>query len=152
MNRDDARNLVRSLPALLSGSQPEPTGLLATCLRGVGEELLAILREAFEAKSRGFTDAAGLTWEKGKGKPKPEKQTGITSGRLLASLTPGHADNTLEAAPGKVKAGTALPYAEHFAKARPLAPEGPFPQVWEERLGKALSAAVTEFLKRKGAG
>lgn len=62
MDRESARAFARSLPGLLSGSVPEPTGVLARCLRVVGVEALSILRQAFVDKARGGADESGLTW------------------------------------------------------------------------------------------
>ncbi len=217
VGRDGMLTLARRLPALLSGRMDEPTGTLRRSLRVVGEEALAILREAYEDKSAGRTDASGLSWDRlkpatvaygkrpgaGKQGPRPgltadqdrlwrqvfasalsrhrrartagaegnaaaeawavvksaggrtvlqqhggdRPPVGKKSGRLLASLGPAvTADTVLEADPGEIVVGTRVPYAEHFARTRPLAPDGPWPAAWVERLGGALAEAVGTFL------
>lgn len=60
--RADVRRRLAALPAILAGKAPDPSGVAPAVARAVGEEALAVVREAFGAKSRGGVDEAGQQW------------------------------------------------------------------------------------------
>ena len=70
------------------------------------------------------------------------------TGRLFASLGPGAPGNKLDAGGGVVTVGTNVVYAQSHQKgtsripARPIFHEGPWPQVWQDRLAGILAEAV----------
>lgn len=59
----DLKRFLKSLPAILSGEIPDPTGGGVRALyTRLGMAALAIIRDAFVVKARGGMDAAGLKW------------------------------------------------------------------------------------------
>lgn len=77
-------------------------------------------------------------------------EIGRDTGRLLASLGPGHHDNVLRGERGVVICGTNVEYARHFHARRPIWPEadrmGP---EWSERIGNVLRDALDELLRNE---
>lgn len=178
LSRDEAHAVIEGLPAQLSGRQNDLADLVRDVLLAVGEEALAVISEAYHLKGLGGTDAAGIRWPPRKNPDRkpvlrtiwgrhvaPARQVqvdprpiGIRTGRLVTSLEPGSAsaDQVLEVGPGSVTAGTRVPYANHFAEARPIFPEGEWPQEWLDRLAARLARRLPELIeaafRRAGGG
>lgn len=62
LSREQVREIVHQLPALLSGQQPDPTGTVQEMFRELGTEALTLIHEAFLHKSKGGVDEAGISW------------------------------------------------------------------------------------------
>lgn len=77
-------------------------------------------------------------------------EIGRDTGRLLASLSPGHPDNTLAVrGPGRVVVGSNVAYARHFHAKRPLWPSGgSLPAQWEARLAGVVGEGVRALVRR----
>jgi len=63
-SRAQLREVLRALPALLSGKAADPTGAVRALWGAVGLRALGLIQEAFLVKAKGGTDAAGITWDK----------------------------------------------------------------------------------------
>lgn len=61
-SRAKLRAMLAQLPAILSGRQPDPTGLVKQLHLRVGVMALSLVSMAFAEKSRGGTDEAGISW------------------------------------------------------------------------------------------
>jgi hypothetical protein len=63
-NRDEAVVIIRSVVAQLLGRAPDSQGIARGVFYAIGIAALSDIQEAFIIKSRGGTDAAGITWPK----------------------------------------------------------------------------------------
>lgn len=63
-SRDDLRQLLRSLPAILAGKAPDPLKIAHGLQLRLGVALLSKVQQAFVVKSRGGTGDDGITWRK----------------------------------------------------------------------------------------
>lgn len=94
--RDEAVDLIRSLPAILAGVVPDPFGLADRVKLRAGVALLSEVQQDFIVKSRGGTGRDGVKWPD----LKPEtvanrrvtraekKAAGVTGRRVRGLLTP----------------------------------------------------------------
>ena len=64
MTRPQLHRLFRRAAALCAGRGSDPSGIVEALLTRVGLQALSFIREAFIAKARGGTDAAGDSWPK----------------------------------------------------------------------------------------
>lgn len=126
-------------------------------------------RELARLRAKGSSDpsgsAAALAWalvKRAGGKTilgqygNAPVEIGRDTGRLLASLSPGHPDSILTAERGVVTVGTNVTYAKHFHAKRPLWPER-LPQAWQDRLAatfrdglEGLARGLVEELVARG--
>lgn len=53
---------LRALPKILAGGAPDPTGLVEGMQLRLGSKLLSHIKDAYELKSEGGTDAMGIQW------------------------------------------------------------------------------------------
>ena len=76
-------------------------------------------------------------------------EIGRDTGRLLASLSPGAPDNILRTTAGAVTIGTAVQYAPHFHKKRPIWPAN-FPPEWKAAMEQIVAEALALAVQRMG--
>ncbi len=81
---------------------------------------------------------------------KASVQTGMDTGRLLNSLSPGSPSSVLEPRAGSVRVGSNVAYARHFHAKRPMWPAdgADFPKPWLDRLDDILREALVRSLER----
>ncbi|MDE2097160.1 MAG: hypothetical protein KGL39_07930 [Patescibacteria group bacterium] len=79
LDHKQAEAILTTLPALLSGHAPDPTGLVRQLQLALGVQAISLVRQAFVTKSRGGTDEAGITW-------KPLDQRYVAYGRRHPGL------------------------------------------------------------------
>ena len=162
MSRGEARRLLSSVPAIVAGRLPDPTGAVREMQLAVGMAILSNIKRAFVVKAAGGTDEAGDSWlplsqntidgrrvGNGVGIPQILRDTGI----LLNSLSPGAPGNLLDALPGMVSIGTNVKYAayQHHGTdtipARRLWPEPHrWPSAWLEDINETVRDGVAKLI------
>lgn len=95
--RDDVATIVRMLPAILSGRVADEHGIASGFKMRLAFAFFSVVKEEFIVKSRGGTDAAGISW------PKLSQAylaygRGPKSTRTAGGLAPGGNDGFMTAA------------------------------------------------------
>lgn len=153
-SRAELRELIRSIPAILSGRAPDPAGVARGFQLRLSMSLLSQCQADFLTKSRGGCGQDGITWaplkgstiarragkerkalKGGRGSPAFAGNRDILrdTGRLFRSLsagveeTPaGNPDQVLRLGRGEVIVGTNVPYAAYHQYGTARMPARPF--------------------------
>ena len=160
MSRNEARRLIASVPAILSGRVADPTGIVRSLYLLVGQVALSKIKQAFVVKASGGIDDAGDKWEplsqntidgrrvgKGIGFAQILRDTGV----LLNSLSPGGPANFLEPIQGGVSIGTNVPYARYHHDGTDTIPRRrlwPEPDAWPAKWWSDISEEVRNGVVR----
>lgn len=96
-SRADVRQLLMALPQILSGRVEDVAGIAHGFRMRLAAQFFSVIKEEFIVKSRGGTDAAGISWP-----PLSEKylayQRGPASSRRAGGLSPGGRDGFMTTA------------------------------------------------------
>ena len=136
LKRQQVRELIRKLPALLQGHAPDPTGLARGIRLRIGMTTLSLCKQAYVTKAAGGTDEAGQSWQPlrpGTRAKQGSRQILRDTGRLLNSLSPGLPGNILDSRPGEIIIGTNVSYAQYHQSGTPRMPARPLwppPRTW----------------------
>ncbi len=162
LTRQQAAAALAPLPALLAGTLPDPTGMVAPLRLRLGVMALSFIKADFVLKSQGLPGESTPAWKplaastiarrrqgRGAGTPQILRDTG----RLLNSLSPGGPGSLLEPIPAGVRVGTNVAYAEFVAEDRPLWPEWEqWPERWRREilaeLARGSQAIALDLLRR----
>lgn len=165
--------LVRSLkliPSVLAGHHPDALGIAPVFFGHVGNTVLRLISEDFEARLAGGAAKDGSTWAplaeatiaKRRREGRSDDEILIESRSLLASLRPGleHyaagiAGQVFDIAPGSVTVGSQVEYADFHQRgvpgklpARPIVPPtGDIPAAWEPELSRSCEEAMTRVIE-----
>lgn len=128
-------------PLLTSAQDQLWRGVYASALRRGDDEGTAA------AKAWGAVKRAGgktIIGEYGKA----AVEMGRDTGRLLGSLSPGGAENILDARPGSVRVGSNVVYAKWFHQKRKIwTDSGELPLAWQARLRAVLESALPAIVR-----
>lgn len=150
-----ARAVIATVPGVLAGRLPDPTGLAAPLRLRLGMLALMHIKADFARKATGAPGESTPAWKalapstvagrrRGRGAGAPEILR--DTGRLFNSLSPGGPDNVLSPVAGGVSVGTNVEYGGHVGKDRPLWPEWPdWPERWRQDVLDALAEGTREL-------
>lgn len=159
-SRADLRRLLRRLPRLLSGDEPDSHGVVRGVQLRLGVALLSKVQQAYREKARGQRGDDGIQWKplkpstmaRRRGKGIGGVEILVDTARLVRSFSPGvddrpsHApDQVFEMTTGQVVVGTNVKYAVYHHRGTKHVPARPF---WPAQLPRRWWEALLDVYRR----